>query len=559
MNDAAATLSGAGPRVRHVRRRLGVLGWASLAVAALAVAPVAVVVSNVFMSGAATWSHLASTVLPGYVRNTALLVLMVAAGVMSIGVLSAWLVTAYRFPGQRLLEWALILPLAVPAYVMAYAYTDWLQFTGPVQTTLRELTGWRAREYWFPEIRSLHGAGAMFSFALYPYVYLLARNAFLEQSRTAIESGRLLGFSAWGSFWRVAVPLARPGIVAGTALALMETLADFGTVSYFAVETFTTGIYRAWLSLGDSVAAGQLATCLLAFVLIVLALERVQRGGARYAAQRKPTPPHRLRGWQAAVAFALCAAPVLFGFLLPAGILLELAVTDPEARVGPRLYALVVNSFTLAGVTAALAVAVAIQLAYAGRLATSPVVPIANRLAALGYAVPGAVLAVGILVPLGQLDNAAAGWIQAQFGVKTGLLLTGSIIALVYACLVRFLAVAFQTTEAALARVTPAMDDAARSLGLSPGRTLARVHVPMVWGSVVTAGLLVFVDVMKELPMTFAMRPFNFDTLAVEAYNLTKDERLAEAAIPSLVIVAIGLVPLFVLSRQIARSRQRGA
>jgi iron(III) transport system permease protein len=545
-------------RVRAARR-LGPLGWGALAVAALVVAPVLVVVGNIFLPSATTWSHLTSTVLPGYIWNTAGLVIMVAAGVMSIGVLSAWLVTAYRFPGQQALEWALILPLAVPAYVMAYAYTDWLQFTGPVQTALRELTGWRAREYWFPEIRSLYGAGAMLSFALYPYVYLLARNAFLEQSRTAIEAGRLLGYSAWGSFWRVALPLARPGIVAGTALALMETLADFGTVSYFAVQTFTTGIYHAWLSLGDSVAAGQLATCLLAFVLIVLALERVQRGGARYATQRKPTPPHRLRGWQAALAFVLCAAPVLFGFLVPAGILLDLAMTDPDARPGARLYALVANSFTLAGVAAVVAVGVAILLAYAGRMAKSPVVPMANRVAALGYAVPGAVLAVGILVPLGKLDNALAGWLHAQLGVKTGLLLTGSIFALVYACLVRFLAVAFQTAEAGLARVTPAMDDAARSLGLSPGRTLARVHVPMVWGSVLTAGLLVFVDVMKELPMTFAMRPFNFDTLAVEAYNLTKDERLAEAAIPSLVIVAIGLLPLVVLSRQIARSRRGGA
>jgi len=557
MTDATAATSARVPRAAAARR-LGPLGWTSLAVAALVLAPLLFVVGNVFVPSATTWAHLAATVLPGYIWNTALLVAMVAAGVMSIGVLSAWLVTAYRFPGQRVLEWALILPLAVPAYVMAYAYTDWLQFSGPVQTALRELTGLRAREYWFPEIRSLYGAGAMFSFALYPYVYLLARTAFLEQSRTAIEAGRLLGYSAWGSFWRVALPLARPGIAAGTALALMETLADFGTVSYFAVQTFTTGIYRAWLSLGDSVAAGQLATCLLAFVLIVLALERVQRGGARYAASRKPAPPHTLGGWKAAAALVLCAAPVLFGFLLPAGVLLELALTDPDARVGPRLYALIANSFTLSGVTALFAVVVAVLLAYAGRLAKSPVVPVANRLAALGYAVPGAVLAVGILVPLGKLDNALAGWIHASFGVKTGLLLTGSIVALVYACLVRYLAVAFQTTEAALARVTPAMDDAARSLGLAPARALARVHVPMVWGSMLTAGLLVFVDVMKELPMTFAMRPFNFDTLAVEAYNLTKDERLAEAAVPSLVIVAIGLAPLVVLSRQIARSRQRG-
>jgi len=536
--------------------RIGLLGWTSLVVAALVVAPILVVVARVFDAGEGTWAHLAATVLPGYVANTVLLVLMVAAGVMSIGVLSAWLVTAYRFPGQRLLEWALILPLAMPAYVMAYAYTDWLQFTGPVQTALRNLTGWQAREYWFPEIRSLYGAAAMFSFALYPYVYLLARSAFLEQSRTAIEAGRLLGYSAWGSFWRVALPLARPAVAAGTALALMETLADFGVVSYFAVQTFTTGIYRAWLSLGDVVAAAQLSTCLLGFVVIVLVLERMQRGGARYAGPRKPTPAYTLRGWHAATALFLCAAPIAFGFLVPGAVLLHLALTDPDARAGTRLYVLIANSATLSGVTAGVAVLVAILLAYAGRLSKSLAVQGANRMAALGYAMPGAVLAVGILVPLGKLDNAVAAWVFEHFGIKTGLLLTGTGVALVYACLVRYLAVAFQSVEAGLARVTPAMDDAARSLGLSPGRALARVHVPMVWGSLLTAALLVFVDVMKELPMTFAMRPFNFDTLAVEAYNLTKDERLAEAAIPALVIVAIGLVPLVVLSRQIARSRR---
>ncbi|MBI4490479.1 MAG: iron ABC transporter permease [Deltaproteobacteria bacterium] len=539
--------------------RLRALGWASVAVAALVLAPIVAVVWNIFLPSETTWSHLVSTVLPGYIWNTLLLVLLVAAGVMSIGVLSAWLVTAYCFPGQRILEWALVLPLAMPAYVMAYAYTDWLQAAGPVQTALRELTGWKVREYWFPEIRSLPGAAAMLSSALYPYVYLLARTAFLEQSRTTLEACRLAGYAAWGSFWRVALPLARPSIAAGTALALMETLADYGTVSYFAVHTFTTGIFRTWFSLGDVTAAGKLATSLLAFVLVVLALERMNRGGARYAGTRNPTPPQALRAWPALAAFALCAAPVAFGFLLPAGVLLKLAVTDPEARFGARIYWLVANTFTLSGAAAFVAVAVAVLLAYAGRIVKSPLVHGANRLAVLGYALPGAVVAVGILLPLGKLDNAIAGWMEHQFGVKTGLLLTGSIVALIYAYLVRFLAVAFQTVEAGLTRVTPSMDDAARSLGLSPLRMLARVHVPMMWGSLATAGLLVFVDVMKELPATFAMRPFNFDTLAVEAYNLAKDERIAEAAVPSLLMVGIALVPLIALSLQITRSRGYGA
>jgi iron(III) transport system permease protein len=534
--------------------RLGWLGWVSVITATLVLAPIAAVVLNVFLPSEATWSHLASTVLPEYIWNTLLLVSLVAGGVISFGVTTAWLVTVYRFPGQRVLEWALVLPLAMPAYVMAYAYTDWLQAAGPVQSLLREFTGWKVREYWFPEIRSLPGAAAMLSFALYPYVYLLSRAAFLEQSRTTMEAARLAGYGAWGRFCWVALPLARTGIVAGTALALMETLADFGTVSYFAVNTFTAGIYRAWLSLGDPVAAGQLATCLLVFVLLMVSLERLQRGRARYAAKRTPMPTRRLRGAAAGAASAACAIPVTFGFLLPAAILIKLATADPEARFGARIYGLVTNTFTLAGVAAFAAVAVALLLAYAARTVKNPLVHGANRLAVLGYALPGAVIAVGILLPLGRFDNAVASWMQEQFGIKTGLLLTGSMTALIYAYLVRFLAVAFGTVEAGLTRVTPSMDDAARSLGLSPGRTLARVHVPIMWGSLASAALLVFVDVMKELPATFAMRPFNFDTLAVEAYNLAKDERIAEAAVPSLVMVGVALLPLILLSRQIARS-----
>lgn len=535
-------------------RPLGPLGCIALAVAALIVAPLAAVVANSFAPGEGTWAHLAATVLPGYVVNTALLLVGVTCGVVSIGVLSAWLVTAYRFPGQRVLEWALILPLAMPAYVMAYAYTDWLQFSGPVQSALRAATGWQAREYWFPEIRSLYGAAVMFSFALYPYVYLLARTAFLEQSRSSLEAGRLAGLGAWGTFFRVALPLARPAIAAGTALALMETLADFGVVSYFAVDTFTTGIFKAWLSLGDIVAADQLATCLLGFVLVVLALERLNRGAARYHTARKPQPPQRLRGPAAALALAACTAPIVVGFLLPAAILGRLALLDPDARWDARVLALAANSTLAAGVTAGLAVALAVVMAYAGRLSRSPLVAGANRVASLGYAIPGAVIAVGIMVPLGKLDNALAAWLQQTFGWDVGLLVTGTIAALVYAYVVRFLAVALQTVEAGLAKVTPSMDDAARSLGLGPGATLHRVHAPLLRSSLLAAALLVFVDTMKELPATFALRPFNFDTLAVAAYHLTKDERLAEAAVPSLLIVAVGLLPLVLVSRRIMRA-----
>jgi iron(III) transport system permease protein len=373
-------------------------------------------------------------------------------------------------------------------------------------------------------------------------------------SRSAIEAGRLAGHGAWGAFFRVAVPLARPAIAAGASLALMETLADFGTVSYFAVEVFTTGIFKAWLSMGDSTAAAQLSTCLLGFVLAVLALERASRGRAAYhnPAPGKRSPPQRLRGWAAALACAACAAPVVLGFLVPAAVLARLALADPGARWDwdSRLSALVGNSFTIAGITAAIGVLLALTMAYAARLSRSGAAAMANRIAALGYAMPGAVIAIGVLVPMGRFDNWLAALLEDAFGVKLGLLVTGTIAALVYACLVRFMAVALQTTEAGLARVTPNMEDAARSLGASPVSALARVHAPLVAPSLASAALLVFVDVLKELPATFALRPFNFDTLAIEAYNLAKDERLAEAAVPSLVIVLVGLVPLFALSRR---------
>ncbi len=538
------------------------LGGLALGIGALLALPVLVVVSSVFRGGGDTWSHLVSTGLAAYAWNTALLLLAVAWGVVSMGVLSAWLVTAYRFPGRDVLEWALMLPLAMPAYVMAYAYTDWLQFTGPVQSLLRDLTGWGAREYWFPEIRSLFGAAVMLSFALYPYVYLIARTAFHEMPRSAIEAARLAGHGPWGAFFRVAVPLARPAIAAGASLALMETLADFGTVSYFAVEVFTLGIFKAWFSMGDVVAAAQLSSCLLGFVILVLALERASRGRAAYhsVAPRKPTPAHSLSGAPAAFALVACAAPVLFGFVLPSVLLATLAWDEKAAYLGARFVALVANSFSVAGLTALIAVVFGALMAYAVRLTRSRWVGAANRVAALGYAVPGAVVAVGILVPLGRLDNLLAEAIETTFNVKTGLLLTGTLAALIYAYLVRLLAVALQTTEAGLAKITPSMDHAARSLGASAGATLARVHVPLLAGSLATAALLVFVDVLKELPATFALRPFNFDTLAIEAYNLAKDERLAEAAVPAIVIVAVGLLPVILVSRryfQPARSKIR--
>jgi iron(III) transport system permease protein len=520
--------------------------------------PIAIVAANVFVPGGAAWDHLASTVLPDYVRTTLLLLALVLVGVVAFGVSCAWLVAACEFPGRRTLEWALLLPLAMPAYVIAYAYTDLLQFAGPVQTWLRELGGWKAGEYWFPDFRSVGGAAAMFVCVLYPYVYLLARVAFVEQSASLAEAGRTLGLSPWASFFRVSLPMARPAIAAGASLALMETLADFGTVSYFGVQTFTTGIFRAWLSMGEPVAAAKLSVILLAFVAAILFVERWARRRARFSELRTSSRRARaaLAGPKAWGAAAACAIPLFLGFVLPALLLVKMSLSGGDPGFGARFATLAANSVTLAAVTAGVAVAVALFLAYGARISRSRVAAGVNRLASLGYAVPGAVIAIGVLIPAARLDNWVADWAEGVFGVKVGLLLTGSLVALVYAYLIRFLAVALQTVEAGLSQVTPHMEDAARSLGMTPAETLARVHAPILRSSLVTAALLVFVDVMKELPATFVMRPFDFDTLAVQAYNLAADERLAEASTASLAIVVVGLVPLVMASHRLMRREE---
>ncbi|MEC5397819.1 ABC transporter permease [Uliginosibacterium sp. H1] len=534
------------------------LALAAMTVAVLVMMPVlAVALSLMDWSTGETWRHLLDTVLGEYLLNTLVLCIVVALGVASMGVTTAWLTTMLEFPGRCTLEWALVLPLACPAYVLAYVYTDFLQFVGPLQTWLRETFHWTRADYWFPDVRSLGGACAMFMFVLYPYVYMLARSAFLERAGSLVEAGRSLGLTPWQNFWRVSLPLARPAVVGGVALALMETLADFGTVQYFAVQTFTTGIYRAWFSLGDRIAAAQLATALLSVVALVLLLERASRGRARYAAGARGRVLHRrpLQGAMAWLATASCVLPIVFGFLLPGGLLLRMAIVEGDAQFGERYFELVHNSALISAVTAACAVLLGVLLAYAARLARSPWPSVANRVVGLGYAVPGAVIAVGVLIPVARLDNALAEAIARLTGNNPGLLLTGGIAALVYAYLVRYLTVALQSIESGLARITPSMDEAARSLGAGRGETLRRVHWPLLSGSLLTAALLVFVDVMKELPATLVMRPFNFDTLATQAYILASDERLAEASTAALTIVVVGLLPVIVLSRRIAHQR----
>ncbi|CAA9225376.1 MAG: Ferric iron ABC transporter, permease protein [uncultured Chloroflexi bacterium] len=534
------------------------LSLGALAAALLLAVPVAVIVASLALPRDEVWEHVGGTVLPQYVANTALLLLGVGAGVLVLGTAAAWLVTMCRFPGSRTLEWALLLPMAMPAYLMAYTYTDLLDVTGPVQTALRAWTGLGVRQYWFPPIRSLGGAIAVMALVFYPYVYLLARAAFLEQSVCVLEASRTLGRGPWRSFLGVALPLARPALVAGLTLALMEALADFGTVEYFAVDTFTTGIFRSWFGMDSRLTAAQLAALLLLAVLAVKSLERLARGGARFhhtSLRYRHLVPYRLRGLRALAALLVCAAPVILGFFVPAGALARLSLTGGDRLAGALFPRLAANSLLLAALAGALAVLLSVAMAASLRFAPGWPTRIATAVATLGYAVPGSVIAVGVLATTGFADNALDRWMRAAFNHPTGLLLSGTIVALVFAYLVRFLAVAFHTVEAGLSKIRPSMEDAARTLGRGPLGALAAVHAPLMRGSVLTAGLLVFVEVMKELPATLIVRPFNFDTLAVRVYRLAADERLAEASTPALAIVAVGVLPVVLLSIAIARSR----
>ena len=533
---------------------------AALVTAALIAVPLLTVAASLLPgAGSQTWAHLADTVLPSYIASTLYLCVGVGVGTVTIGAAAAWLVTMHDFPGRRMFEWSLVLPLAVPTYVMAYTYTDLLQFVGPVQSWLRTTFALTPGSYWFPDIRTLGGAVVVFTLVLYPYVYLLARSAFLERATGMLDVGRSLGLGPWRRFFRIALPLARPAIAAGAALALMETLADYGAVSYFGVQTFTTGIYRAWFSLGDRQAASQLAAALLGFVGLLLLLEHASRGRARFDVSGSRHAGHlgtRLTGPRAAGAMLVCSVPLCGGFLVPAGVLLHMAITSGDAQFGERFIELSRNSFVLAATAAILAVAIAVLLAYAARTARGGLTRHVNRLVGLGYALSGTVIAVGVLLPVTRVDIWLASAIMDMTGRNPGLLLTGGIAALVYAYLVRFLAVSLHTVEANLGKITMSMDDAARSLGHGAATTLWRIHLPMLRGSLLTAGLLVFVEVMKELPATLVMRPFNFDTLATQAYTLASDERLTEASTAALAIVAVGVLPLIFLTREIARSRR---
>ena len=490
--------------------------------------------------------EMATTVLPDYVGTTLLLCGMVTVGVALVGLSTAVAVTLFEFPGRRVFEWALLLPLAMPAYVVAYAYTDFLQFSGPLQTLLRGALGVQGRV--FPEVRNVVGAAWVFTFALYPYVYLLARTALGERTVHLMEAARLMGAPLRRRMREVALPLARPAVAAGIALALMETLADYGVSSYFGIQTFTAGIYKAWLSMDNRIAAAQLATMLLVLVALLLKLEhRAQHRmrfavtkGARASSGDAHTVP--LQGRQRVAVWLVCATPVLMGFVLPVLFMLRPLTADwaglPWSRFGEWAF----NSVRLGAITAALAVAVALVLAFNVRRSGHWAVRAAAQLASLGYAIPGAVVVVGLLLPVGWVQAWAPDW-------QVGYWVTATAVGIVWAYLVRFCAVALQALQSGYARLPVSLDDSARMLGASGLQTLARVHWPLLRRSVAAASLLVFVDVMKELPATLVLRPFNSDTLAVVAYQLARDERLGEAALPCLALVLVGLLPVMLLSR----------
>lgn len=535
--------------------------WSVLPPALLLALPVLVIFASVLQNQTEVWLHLRQTVLADYVINSLLLAAGTGLGALLLGTSSAWLISQYQFVFRRPLEWLLLLPLAMPAYIIAYTYTGMLDFAGPVQALLREQFDWRYGDYWFPQIQSLTGAIIMLSLVLYPYVYMLARTAFAEQSASLFEASRTLGKSPRQHFWQVALPLARPAILTGTALAMMEAFADYGTVQYFGIATFTTGIFRTWFGMGNQVAAAQLAAMLTSFVLMLLLLERWSRRKIRYyhQGQRSTVTPRRpLTAAKQMAVLLWCALPVVLGFIIPVIQLGHWASQRFAVTFDAQFGALVWNSFRLAAMAAVISVLLAILFAYAKRLRRDPLVQLPVKVASLGYAVPGTVIAIGVMWPLAQLDGRIDLLAEQWFGVRTGLLFSGTLFALLLAYTVRFLAVSLHSVESGLERIKPSMDNAARSLGYTPLQALKRVHVPLLRGSVLTALLLVFVDVLKELPATLVLRPFNFNTLAVRTYELASDERLADAALPALAIVLVSLLPVILLARSAVLKKDGG-
>lgn len=523
--------------------------------AVLFLTPVITVVGSLFVSPSSNWAHLLDTVLLEYSVNSALLVLGVAVGVLLLGVSSAWLVSSYNFVGRRWFEWLLLLPLAMPAYIIAYTYTGILDFSGPVQSFIRESFDLSYGDYYFPEIRSLPGAIIMMSLVLYPYVYLLARTAFTSQTQNMHDAAKSLGYNRWQRLWHISLPIARPAIIAGLALALMETLADYGTVQYFAISVLSTGIFRTWFGLNDPIAASQLSAILLIFVVLLLAMEQYARRKTSYSYNNTSRPLQRIDlplRWQL-LANLFCSKIVLFGFFLPFAQLLYWMLYESEYQFDQDYFQLLLNSVSLAAITALAAVMIALALSYMQRLVKNPLSQGAVFSAGLGYAVPGTVIAVGVMIPFSAMDHGINDFFERHFDISTGLLLSGSLFILVFAYLVRFLAVALGNLQAGFLNIHQHMHEASQSLGMNAWQTIYKVHLPLLRPSLLSAALLVFVDTLKELPATLVLRPFNFNTLAVRSYELANDEQLANAAPAVITIVLVGLLPVILLNASMAK------
>jgi iron(III) transport system permease protein len=524
----------------------------AMAIATLVLIPVAVTFSSYTRVEGDVLAHLTEFVLPELVENTLWLVLGVGIGVSVLGVSLAWLTAMCEFPGRRLFDWALLLPLALPAYVTAFVAIGLLDFTGPLQTWLRDEWGITG----LPEIRSRGGVILVMSLALYPYVYLIAKNAFATQGAIALEAAQSLGLSRWQGFFRVALPMARPWIAAGLMLALMETMADFGTVAIFNYDTFTTAIYKAWYSLFSLEAAAQLASILILFVLVAVVFEQRSRARMRFGGVGRSTASRRIRlsPALATLAFLYAGAVLAIAFLIP---ITQLALWTREViadDLDARYWAFAWHSVLIAGIGALMVVAVALLLAYAGRQRPGSAMIWTQRLATLGYAFPGAVLAVGLFIPVAALDNWLIDSAQAWFGFEGSEILKGTLLVMLLAYLVRFLAVGFGPIDSGLHRITRNIDEAARNLGTGATGLLARVHLPMLRASLLTAAALAFVDIMKEMPITLMTRPFGWDTLAVRVFEMTSEGEWERAALPSLAIVIAGIIPIILLTWRGAQS-----
>ncbi|HDO1329537.1 TPA: iron ABC transporter permease [Aeromonas veronii] len=532
-------------------------GWmtGSWAIALLLGLPVIALLFSAFSAEGDLFRHLADTVLLDYLGNTLGLLVGVVLLSLLFGVPTAWLVAMCQVPGRRALQWALMLPMAMPSYIVAYVYTDLLDYSGPLQAGLRALFGWNSpADYWFPAIRSLGGAAWVLALVLFPYVYLLTRASFLEQSVSLIHSSRLLGCTPWQSFRRLSLPLARPAIMVAVSLVAMETLADFATVHFFAINTLTTAVYDTWLGYGSLATAAKLSCLMLLAVVLLIALERRSRSRQQvFQKSMGHEQPLRypLKGMSRALAAFWCWGLVLAGFGLPFVILLDYGVRYFELSWTPEFVRFAGNSLLISALTALLAMGIALLLGFFRRLDGGIKSLLPLRIAAMGYAMPGTVLAIGVLVPLTALDfaiNDLAEWLGRQ---GPGLLLTGTITAIVFGYLVRFVAIAIGSVESSMGKISPSLDMAARSLGQGDGGMLRRVHLPLVRRGLFAGAMLVFIESMKELPAALLLRPFNFDTLATHVYQFVSDEMLERGALGAIVIVLVGLLPLIWVNRSL--------